>query len=115
MSLLTTMDGTVQEAEEDGDADSEQASAKVTRWLRMYERSKLRWYFAIAIFDSAATAARVYSECDGHEFQESTVCFDLRFVPDAEDFSARTVRPASAALCLSRRELRPLSCESGAR
>lgn len=64
----------------------------------MYERSKLRWYFAIATFDSASTAARVYSECDGHEFEESAVCFDLRFVPTTESFTDKTVRPPRGTL-----------------
>jgi len=52
--------------------------------LRMYERSKLRYYYAIAEFDSVNTAARVYSECDGMEFQLSSCKFDLRFVPDEQ-------------------------------
>ena len=63
--------------------------------VRMYERSKLRWFFAIATFDSAAAANRVYEECDGIEFEESSTRFDLRFVPDTEDFTHREVRPLS--------------------
>ena len=66
--------------------------AEADQRLRMYERAKLRWHFAVAEFDSAATAARIYAECDGHEFQESAVCFDLRFVPDSEGFAGREVR-----------------------
>lgn len=45
---------------EDGEVDQDQ--------LRLYERSKLRWYYAIAEFDSAPTANSVYEECDGMEF-----------------------------------------------
>lgn len=67
--------------------------------VRMYERSKLRWYFAIAEFDSPATAGRVYSECDGHEFEESAITFDLRFVPDGEAFAGHEV---SSACCVLR-------------
>lgn len=65
--------------------------AEAEQRLRMYERSKLRWYFAVATFDTAATANRVYEECDGHEFEESAICFDLRFVPDVEGFVGRQV------------------------
>lgn len=65
--------------------------------VRMYERSKLRWYFAIAEFDSAATAGRVYAECDGHEFEESAITFDLRFVPDSEVLEGREVRATCCA------------------
>jgi hypothetical protein len=84
--LQATEDGLGEEPESD-----EAAKAAEEKWLRMYERSKLRWHFAIASFDSPATANRVYEECDGHEFEESAVCFDLRFVPDAEQFGGREV------------------------
>jgi hypothetical protein len=52
--------------------------------LRLYERSKLRFYYAIVEFDSVKTATRVYTECDGLEFQLSSCKFDLRFVPDEQ-------------------------------
>ena len=58
--------------------------------LRLYERSKLRYYYAIVEFDSVQTATRVYTECDGLEFQLSSCKFDLRFVPD-EQVSRRGV------------------------
>jgi hypothetical protein len=52
--------------------------------LRLYERSKLRYYYAIVEFDGITTATRVYTECDGLEFQLSSCKFDLRFVPDEQ-------------------------------
>lgn len=48
--------------------------------LRAYERSKLRWYYAIAEFDSARTASAVYEGCDGIEFARSSNVMDLRRV-----------------------------------
>ena len=33
-------------------------------------------------FDSVESATRVYTECDGMEFQLSSCKLDLRFVPD---------------------------------
>jgi hypothetical protein len=50
--------------------------------LREYELNKLRYYFAIAEFDSIRTAESIYKELDGVEFEHSSMVFDLRFVPD---------------------------------
>lgn len=60
--------------------------------LREYELSKLKYYFAIVTFDSIETANIVYEECDGLELENSAMTFDLRFVPNEEDFSNRQVR-----------------------
>lgn len=51
--------------------------------LRAYERSKMRWYYAVAEFDSAATALHCYQECDGMEFElsgESRITGRVRLV-----------------------------------
>jgi hypothetical protein len=39
--------------------------------LRMYERSKLRWHYAVVVCDGVPTAAHLYRECDGLEFEIS--------------------------------------------
>ena len=54
------------------------------RKLQLYERSRLRYYYAIVDCADLATAARLYDECDGLEFLRSACKFDLRFVPDQQ-------------------------------
>lgn len=75
----------------DDDDDSTKDEVDQTQ-LRLYERSKLRYYYAIAEFDSVDTATRIYTECDGLEFQLTSCKFDLRFVPDEQSFEGREVR-----------------------
>ena len=60
--------------------------------LRAYELSKLRYYFAIAVFDSARTAEALYTQLDGVEFEHSAMVFDMRFVPDDVSFVDRNPR-----------------------
>eukprot|EP01038_Epipyxis_sp_PR26KG_P004668 gene4668-6557_t len=60
--------------------------------LREYEKSKLRYYFAIAVCDSPSTANALYQELDQVEFEHSAIVFDLSFVPDEISFSDRDIR-----------------------
>ncbi|XP_073299498.1 pre-rRNA-processing protein esf1-like [Primulina huaijiensis] len=54
--------------------------------LRAYELCRLRYYFAVVIFDSSATADYLYKTCDGVEFERSGNKLDLRFIPDSTKF-----------------------------
>ncbi|KAK9840918.1 hypothetical protein WJX81_000303 [Elliptochloris bilobata] len=62
------------------------------RRLQLYERSKLRYHYAVAEFGNAAAAAHVYAECDGLEFERSANRLDLRFVPEEQSFAGRQPR-----------------------
>ncbi|XP_042441795.1 pre-rRNA-processing protein esf1-like [Zingiber officinale] len=64
--------------EDDSDIDNEK--------LRTYELNKLRYYYAVVILDSVATASHIYNNLDGTEFLESSNVFDLRFIPNSMDF-----------------------------
>eukprot|EP00850_Spirogloea_muscicola_P000296 SM000001S04698 [mRNA] locus=s1:1716128:1720348:- [translate_table: standard] len=83
--------GAAGEADEDsqgeGETDMEQ--------LRAYEKSKLRYYYAVVECDSPATGGALYRACDGMEFERSANTLDLRFIPDAMSFKARQLRDQS--------------------
>lgn len=72
----------------DEDEDTEQTRDKAANdgfnneALRVYELTKLKYYFAIVECDSVATASILYERMDGLEFEHSAMSFDLRFVPD---------------------------------
>jgi hypothetical protein len=65
--------------EEDNDSDNAIDQKK----LRKFELKKLKFYYAIATFDSKETAFKIYSQCDGMEIEKTQNFFDLRFVPDS--------------------------------
>ncbi|KDN52781.1 hypothetical protein K437DRAFT_289760 [Tilletiaria anomala UBC 951] len=66
------------QVDEGGEFDEEQ--------LRKYQLERLRYYYAIADFDSPASARHVYNEIDGTEMEASANIFDLRFVPGDMSF-----------------------------
>jgi hypothetical protein len=60
--------------------------------IRKYELSKLRYYYAIATFDSGATANHIYTECDGLELEASANVLDIRVVPRGTKFSPTFIK-----------------------
>ncbi|KAG5465985.1 hypothetical protein CUR178_00700 [Leishmania enriettii] len=53
---------------------------------RRYEMDRMKYYYAVATFDSADTAAVVYNELDGMDIEASGVVLDLRYIDDDETF-----------------------------
>ncbi|KAG9393953.1 hypothetical protein J8273_4553 [Carpediemonas membranifera] len=64
--------------------------------LRGYELDRMKYFYAIATFDSPATALSIYNECDGKEFELSGTSFDLRFVPEDMPFDEAPADTASS-------------------
>ncbi|CAG9584214.1 conserved hypothetical protein [Leishmania major strain Friedlin] len=59
---------------------------------RRYEMDRMKYYYAVATFDSADTAAMVYNELDGMDIEASGVILDLRYVDDEEMFESPVSR-----------------------
>ena len=72
----------------DGQVDEEK--------LRKYEMQKLRYYFGVIECSSIGTATSLYNQCDGLEYESSSLVLDLRYVPEEISFNHVTPRTMSS-------------------
>ncbi|KAF8092316.1 hypothetical protein N665_0417s0013 [Sinapis alba] len=80
------IDGGDKKNEDNSDDEEEEDEDDINERLRDYEKSRLKYYFAVAECDSSATADYLYKSCDGIEFERSSNKLDLRFIPDSMEF-----------------------------
>ena len=77
--------------------DDRSAGGVDTEKLRMYEMDKLRYYFAVVECNTVTASKLSVPQCDGLEYESSSLVLDLRFIPDSVTFDQKA-RSSSAHL-----------------
>lgn len=77
---------------EDADDALDPKNEEMRERIRRYQLSRMKYYYAVAEFDSVESAELVYKELDGREYEGSSLELDLRFIPDDIEFDKDDVK-----------------------
>ncbi|XP_047069341.1 pre-rRNA-processing protein esf1-like isoform X2 [Lolium rigidum] len=78
------------DCEEDSDFEAENNKLRTSL-------NRRRFYYAVVLCDSRATALHLYTTFDGTEFLKTANVFDLRFIPGSMDFNYPALDVATEA------------------
>lgn len=82
--------------------------------MRDYQFERMKYYYAIAEFDSIETATHIYEQCDRMEYESSGIHLDLRFVPEETKFDEDKLKERVDYQSINISKFKPSFFESGA-
>ncbi|XKL60134.1 hypothetical protein PGB90_001150 [Kerria lacca] len=74
------------ESDDNSEEEQEEGKSFHVERMRQYQLNRLKYFYAVATFDTAETADYIYTNCNGIEYESSGIRLDLRFIDDEITF-----------------------------